>query len=38
MIKLKYGNELHENDLVAFIRASGRSYIVQGQQTAKLMD
>lgn len=38
MITLKYGNEFDEEDLVAFIGASGRRYIVQGQRNVKLAD
>ncbi len=32
MIDLPYGGEFDEHDLVAYIRASGRDYIIQGQQ------
>lgn len=33
MISLPYGGSFNERDLVAHIRASGRTYIIQGQQT-----
>jgi hypothetical protein len=32
MIYLPFGGQFNEHDLVAHIRASGRDYIVQGQQ------
>ncbi len=34
MINLPYGTPFDENDLVAHIRASGRDYIIQGQQAS----
>jgi hypothetical protein len=34
MIKLPYGGQFDENDLVAYVKASGRDYIIQGQQAA----
>jgi len=34
MIKLPYGTSFNENALVAHIRASGRNYIIQGQQAS----
>jgi hypothetical protein len=34
MIKLPYGGQFDEKALVAHIKASGRDYIIQGQQTA----
>lgn len=36
MIELRYGSAFDENDLVSHIKASGRNYIVQGQQVASL--
>jgi hypothetical protein len=36
MIALPYGGQFSEHDLVDYIRASGRDYIVQGQQTEAL--
>lgn len=36
MIQLKYGGEFDEHDLVAFIKSSGRDYIIQGQQACTL--
>jgi len=33
MIDLPYGGQFDEYDLVAYIRASGRDYIIQGQQS-----
>lgn len=33
MINLPYGGAFDEHDLVDHIRASGRDYIIQGQQT-----
>ena len=38
MITLKYGNEFDEQDLVAFIEATGRKYIVQGQRNVRFKD
>lgn len=38
MIDLPYGGKFDENALVAYIRASGRNYIIQGQQAASLAD
>lgn len=32
MINLKYGGQFEENDLMDFIKSSGRDYIIQGQQ------
>ena len=32
MINLPYGGAFDEHDLVAHVRASGRDYIIQGQQ------
>lgn len=32
MISLPYGGKFDEHDLVAYIRATGRNYIIQGQQ------
>lgn len=34
MIELPYGGQFDEKVLVARIKASGRDYIIQGQQTA----
>ena len=34
MINLPYGTPFNENALVAHIRASGRDYIIQGQQAS----
>ena len=36
MIYLSYGGAFNEHDLVAHIRASGRDYIIQGQQAVSL--
>ena len=36
MIDLPYGGAFEEHDLVAHIRASGRDYIIQGQQALSL--
>lgn len=36
MIDLPYGGAFDEHDLVAYIRASGRDYIIQGQQAVSL--
>lgn len=38
MIDLPYGTQFNENDLVAYIRASGRDYIIQGQQACSFAD
>lgn len=32
MIRLPFGGHFDEHDLVSYIRASGRDYIIQGQQ------
>jgi hypothetical protein len=34
MIRLPYGGQFDERELVTYIRASGREYIIQGQQAA----
>jgi curli biogenesis system outer membrane secretion channel CsgG len=34
MIGLPFGGTFNENALVAHIRASGRNYVIQGQQTS----
>ncbi|MCX5828038.1 MAG: hypothetical protein NTV58_08575 [Deltaproteobacteria bacterium] len=36
MIKLTYGGQFNEMDLVAHIKASNRKYIIQGQQAVSL--
>ena len=36
MIDLPFGGNFSEHSLVAYINASGRDYIVQGQQAASL--
>jgi len=36
MIKLLYGGQFSENDLVTHLRASRRNYIIQGQQAVSL--
>lgn len=36
MVDLPHGGQFSERDLVGHIRASGRDYIIQGQQTATL--
>jgi hypothetical protein len=36
MINLPFGGQFNEHALVAYIQASGRDYIVQGQQAASL--
>jgi hypothetical protein len=36
MIKLKYGVEFHEDELIDLIKRSGRDYIVQGQKVCTL--
>jgi hypothetical protein len=33
MIALRYGGQFDEHDLVAYVQASGRDYIIQGQQS-----
>ena len=33
MISLPYGRSFNERDLLRYIKASGRDYIIQGQQT-----
>lgn len=38
MINLPYGTPFDENDLVAYIRESGRDYIIQGQQACSFAD
>lgn len=38
MIKLKYGVEFHEDELIDLIKRSGRDYIVQGQRKGDLAD
>jgi hypothetical protein len=38
MINLPYGTSFNERDLVAHIQASGRNYIIQGQQTCSFDD
>lgn len=38
MIHLPYGGQFDENALVAYVRASGRNYIIQGQQAASFAD
>lgn len=38
MIDLPYGGTFDEHDLVAHIQASGRDYIIQGQQAVSLDD
>lgn len=38
MITLPYGGQFNERDLVKHIRASGRNYIIQGQQTVAEAD
>jgi hypothetical protein len=38
MIKLKYGGKFEVNDLIEFIKASGRDYIIQGQQACSLVN
>lgn len=32
MINLRYGTQFDENVLIVYIRATGRDYIIQGQQ------
>lgn len=34
MIELPYGGQFDEQALIAYIKASGRNYIIQGQQAA----
>ena len=36
MIKLPYGTSFDPNDLVDYIRKSGRTFIIQGQQARSL--
>ena len=36
MISLPYGGSFDEHDLIAYIRISGRDYIIQGQQAVSL--
>lgn len=38
MINLPYGTPFNEHDLVAHIRASGRDYIIQGQQASSFAE
>jgi len=38
MIRLSYGGQFDEHALVEHIRATGRDYIVQGQQACTLAD
>jgi len=38
MIRLNYGGQFDEHALVEYIRATGRDYIVQGQQACTLAD
>lgn len=38
MINLSFGGQFDEHALVAYIRASGRDYIIQGQQAVSLVD
>jgi len=38
MIRLSYGGQFDEHALVEYIRATGRDYIVQGQQACTLAD
>lgn len=38
MIELRHGCAFDENDLVSHIKASGRDYIVQGQQQQNFVD
>lgn len=34
MIKLPYGGQFDENELLKYIQSSGRDYIIQGQQAS----
>jgi hypothetical protein len=36
MIRLSYGGQFDEHTLIEYIRATGRDYIVQGQQACTL--
>ena len=38
MISLPYGGQFDESELVSHIRASGRDYIIQGQQAVALKE
>jgi len=38
MITLPYGGQFDEMELIRFIRASGRDFIIQGQQFARYGD
>ncbi len=38
MITLRYGGRFNELDLVAYIKASNRKHIIQGQQAVSLKD
>ncbi len=38
MIDLSYGGSFEENELVVFIRQSGRNYIIQGQTACSQQD
>lgn len=38
MISLPYGRAFDEQDLVDYIRGSGRDYIIQGQQTCAFVN
>ncbi len=37
MIQLPYGDQFDKHRLIAYIRSSGRNYIIQGQQAASLV-